>query len=147
MPTLRRIAKRQREELTKVQRCHLLTGWCVGGMVNGRRHGFQTREEFLAAWEEHRDELMQEFIAKAPGQRPFAWWLARGIERPLSEAGREMFSQVGDQIRANHRLTEFFGFLHQDEWQEDETQHLRRNALLLPGEEHAIAEMENRSCQ
>lgn len=144
MPVIRRIAKRQREVLTSRQRGHLLSGWTIGSPDDGSRH-FRTREEFQAAWEQHGEELLRGYIAQNPGHRPFGWWLVtHGQERPLNADGQLMESRCGAvQIRWGDRFREVFGFLHSDEFQEDETAYLRRNGLLAPAELKALAALES----
>lgn len=138
MPVKRRIAKRRREELDDCQRAHLLTGWFAVGL-SGYLTRYRTREEFAAAWEQYREELLPEFIAKHPGHRPFAWWLLdHGKERPMNADGIAWTAKHGDYLRYSCRFTETFGFLHKDQWQVDETDYLREQGLLIDGEAAAI---------
>lgn len=43
-----------------------------------------TEDELRAAWEELREELIEEHVREFPGTRPWAWWVwDRGIEQPI----------------------------------------------------------------
>ncbi len=79
MPRVRRkrVDVYEHSERTRIR---LLTGsdliWWDGDEL--------TEDELRAAWEELRDELIEEHIREFPGTRPWAWWAYdRGIEQPL----------------------------------------------------------------
>jgi hypothetical protein len=72
MPTNRkRISRGSVAHLTLIQKQELFTGFVIPGDED---ESFATMEDAQAAWRRFREPLMQEFIAKNPGQRPWAYW-------------------------------------------------------------------------
>jgi hypothetical protein len=116
---------------------HLLTGY--GGTHPGVPSRLETREEFAAAWNLVRDELLPAFIAEHPGRRPLAWWIVdHGHERPILPDGlpsgvTEACLRGDDSRRGEKR----FGFMHTrmvPPLQELEIDYLDRMGLLEFGE-------------
>jgi hypothetical protein len=60
-------------EWTSHHRAHLLTGYDHFGRAFGGREALDL-DLARAAWEELREELLAEFIADRPFERPAAWW-------------------------------------------------------------------------
>ncbi len=52
----------------------LLEGKAYENDEHGRPLHVPDDDELRAEWEQLRDELLPEFIAKNPGHRPWAWW-------------------------------------------------------------------------
>jgi hypothetical protein len=70
MPVKKRLSKTRRADLadlTREQRRHLLRGAGFFGPAF-------LPDEAVAAWEIHRDALLDEHIERFPGSRPWAWW-------------------------------------------------------------------------
>ena len=135
MPAIRRKARNQRytvDTITRAQRTHLLCSWRSLGRI------FETLEEFTEAWEAVRDEVMPRYIEKNPGSRPFAWWrVDHGKELPVVEP--EIDDQRINYDRSSDRHWQTFGYLWNAFYLESQELYLRRNGLLLPGEDEAIS--------
>lgn len=73
--------------------------------------GFATVEEFADGWEAVRDVVLEDFVSRHPGRRPFAWWLLdHGTERPLL-----VDPLYGEPVTREHALSYSgvtFGFAH-----------------------------------
>jgi hypothetical protein len=137
MPRRRNAPRRRRPdlaELTRDQEYHLTRGSFFFD-------GIPDRADFEAAWEEHGERLLAEWVEEHPGTRPFAWWLLdHGEERPVTADGPNAagWEAAARAEAKRHR----FGFLHTDfipALQEPEEDYLRRLGLLSANEEAALA--------
>jgi hypothetical protein len=142
MPRFGRRAPRRRQQvsdLTQDQRYHLETGMFYQG-------GFGADlERFTAAWEEHGEQILAEFIDRHPGRRPFAWWLLEHKqERPMID--RSVPAHRVEALRRADGRGNPFGFLHTRCYggpafgplQEPEEDYLRRKGLLTSEERAAL---------
>ena len=113
------------ELLTEEQRAFLLRGRSFF------EPAFENADELCLSWTIHRDRLLPEYIAKYPGQRPFAWWFCdHGHERPII---RQWLTPEGI---ARERAKKF-GFLSTatcPPFQEPGPDYLQRLGLLAPDE-------------
>lgn len=67
--------------------------WLREGSLFGERFPFASTDASAEAWEEHGDEITEEYIENKPGHRPEGWW------RFTAPEGRERykpFAVVGD---------------------------------------------------
>jgi hypothetical protein len=145
MPRVRRVAKRRRDYTTQEIKL-LTTGVSLttrfGTVHNGRANMPALRD----AWNELRDELMDQWIAEHPFSRPFSWLLFEATEPRLRTAGEQrMESAEAARKRelGNYRYCYFEDLNtrlgaeetrgNEAEW-ETEKQYLCRLNLLTDGE-------------
>jgi hypothetical protein len=133
MPTNKRWRRAARRtdvsELTSDQRRHLEHGNSFFGGFGG------DLDAFSRAWEQHSAELLESFIDRFPGRRPFAWWLLEHRkERPI------LRTDIDPAIMRSRPGA--FGFLHtaihdgtgRNHLQEPEYKYLKRHGLLSDNE-------------
>jgi hypothetical protein len=157
MPRLRRRAKSRKSDFAELsidQEMALLTGLNyfndspfprIASRVRNWQPENENVEAFAAAWEIHRDRLLNEFIAKHPGRRPFAWWaLDHKKERPI------LGELPADQLALIRRQHTHYGYFHTEilgkfpEWsylQEPQEEYLARKRLLREAEIEALKEL------
>lgn len=137
MPRLNRRQSSRRigdvSDLPPARRYHLLTGRTNAVGYLGVP-AYQTRDEFEDAWSDFGDQLTEEWIAKHPGTRPFAWWLCGDHQREVIADDPTMIAAT-----LNEKFCHTFGFLHSEAGnlypvQEPQADYLARHGLLLPGE-------------
>jgi hypothetical protein len=150
MPTNRRYVGRRRvgadfAVLTPWQRWALTSACPVrGALLSG--WPADDPEIWREAWEAHGPDLLEEYIAKSPGRRPWPWWVfTHGQERPIVNP---VPPAVEAQFRADNVI---FGYLHSSiehghgangrglvPWQEHQTDYLERHGLLTVAELEAL---------
>ncbi len=141
MPRVPRPRKKPSAEtlasLTEFQRMDLTLGY-------GFFDEYETLEEMTAVWELVEDEIMDQWCAERPGERPYAWWLlTHKLERPIIGA-------MGDEYVARRRREARFGYLNTHVWgqggylQQPQTEYLIEHDLLLPGELERFTERQLR---
>lgn len=114
-------------ELTIFQKFELLHGSGIFGDE-------MDAETYAAAWREHREQLLADWIAEHPGTRPHAWWVVEGVPR----YGERRLTEFGRRTIPGHRdgwLTR--GIINHTTippMQEPEDEYLRRHGLLTPAE-------------
>jgi hypothetical protein len=94
--------------------------------------GFASEEDMRAAWDQHRDRLLAEWIKEKPCSRPFGWWKFEGVprhgERPI----------ICERFEAKYKPNwEKHGILHTNTVppiQEPERDFLRRHGELAEEE-------------
>lgn len=78
-------------------------------------------ERMRADWQRHRDELLAEWIASRPGERPFVWWLfdaptrretidgsVHPFDRPERQERCETWHSQHPEMRHPERFVELF---------------------------------------
>jgi hypothetical protein len=107
------------------------------GGFNGKR------EAFKLAWQVHGEELLEEFVAENPGQRPFAWWvLEHKKERPIADSHEPYGAEWAQHLREKN----MFGYLHGNAFGgrdftplvEPEENYLDRHGLLTNEERRVL---------
>ena len=79
MPIKRRKAKERRAEIHPDMMAILSDREPSSGSFKY----FSTDDEFLAAWNELREEILADWVVDAPGTRPSAWWKFDAPRQPL----------------------------------------------------------------
>jgi hypothetical protein len=164
MPRPPRRSKSRRAGYDDQHISHLLYGvyLCPG-------HGFATEPPgfnkdctdwpaFREAWEELRHQLLPEFIAEHPGERPYAWWKCDARERRQRTDGIQ--HPFDNRVRKSHvdEVAKRFPSFHDEAYKlnkgrpnclcvrddfeaqyESEEAYLRRLNLLTPEEVEALA--------
>ena len=129
MPSIRRTARRRRatcmDDLLPSQRTHLVSSWRSIGPI------FRTLDEFTEAWDVVRDEVLERWIAKNPGSRPFAWWrVDHGQERPIVGDGLMFPGNEIQGMRNNNRHWQTFAYLWNFSYLMPQPEYLERRGLI-----------------
>src|SRR5580704_6790224 len=95
MPTNRRkrLSRRRLDvaELNRHQRRELESGACILPWLGFRGDAVA----FNKAWRVHGREILEDFIERHPGRRPFAWWVEHGKERTVvASIGADLMSSL-----------------------------------------------------
>jgi hypothetical protein len=129
MPRKARRPKKRLDRLTTSQRAYL-----VDGFTFGSKRPFETEEQARAAWRQHREELLQEHIAKFPCSRPQAWWWFENHKR------QELAGPDENSVEVHQAFPNAFLPLDQNtKHLESELQYLVRNNLLTVAEKRILA--------
>lgn len=162
MPSLRRRAKRKSEGYNEWHVLQLQEGFDLWGAA-GPLGAFGNDDEFdepaaRAAWEILREQIMADWIAQHPGQRPWAWWRfdaperrrrIDGIQHPFDDRIRKKkFDEMEPHFWARRHANDLcFGVPRltstRDEATakyESEAEYLRRLNLLTPAEHKELFE-------
>lgn len=140
----RRIVKRKWQGAMAGKIAPAALRWLLFGEPTGRDEAgvgdyFQVR--FMgdgAPWSEHRDAILEQWIAERPGTRPYGWWgdglVPRAEERrKVAGSGKKTCSIDWD------RTTTYFDCDPSDPPAiESEASFLKRLGLLEPGEEKRV---------
>lgn len=132
MPTNRRYRLKQRRHCVHTLDASLEFELQTG---QGMLESFPDVETMRAAWEIHREQIIEEWITEKPGTRPFAWWLFEGVPRHGERLTTAAWTSF---YGGNRRLHELHGILHTQYFppaQEEESKYLLRHGYLSPEEQ------------
>jgi hypothetical protein len=139
MPTNRRRRRPDRRLEVKVLTSEMLRA-LVYGLSFFRN---ETAEDLRAAWEEHGDWLLDAWVERHPGSRPFGWHLCVGVP----EFGERRVLDLRFPVALEN--CRYYGVLNTHTiapLQEPEEEYLRRNGQLSDDEEAALARGEGVQC-